>query len=89
MINCINCCVAAFKDDYCTDEFCDKYRVIGNGDDFVKKYIRLPHKKGKWIALNEVFWTCSECKGYTIDALEKIEMNFCPNCGADLREEGV
>ena len=41
-------------------------------------------KKGKWID-REVYdadrWKCSEC-GRT----EQYKENYCPNCGADMRE---
>lgn len=50
-------------------------------------------KKGKWIdrgwsgdgrgnSWHE--WECSECKHITKGA----KWNFCPNCGADMREDG-
>lgn len=29
---------------------------------------------------------CSNCKGYVVDRIERLEFNFCPNCGADMRE---
>lgn len=41
-------------------------------------------KTGKWI--DDEFlgqYRCSECDYYSID-----EYNFCPNCGADMREGG-
>lgn len=44
-------------------------------------------RKGKWIYNKErgtaKIWTCSECRWNDIG-----EWNFCPNCGADMREEG-
>ena len=45
------------------------------------------HKKGKWISRknelkNKDWWTCSECQGRF-----DYEWKFCPNCGADMREE--
>ena len=60
-------------------------------------------KKGKWIKrsdTDDIYWSCSEC-GEDIPRvshfdpqfdlfprLESIEKtNFCPNCGADMREE--
>ena len=44
-------------------------------------------KKGKWISRknelkNKDWWTCSECQGRF-----DYEWKFCPNCGADMREE--
>ena len=42
-------------------------------------------RKGKWIYSREYgtakIWTCSECGWNDIG-----EWNFCPNCGADMRE---
>lgn len=29
---------------------------------------------------------CSNCKGYVVDRIARLEFNFCPNCGADMRE---
>ena len=49
-----------------------------------------PVRRGKW---KRELWfnTCSEC-GFTMtdkdDEGEPIAMNFCPNCGADMREDG-
>jgi rubrerythrin len=43
-------------------------------------------RKGKWIYNQKrgtvKIWTCSECGWNDIG-----EWNFCPNCGADMREE--
>lgn len=47
-------------------------------------------KKGKWVwqgSISKGCWVCSECKhkfwqGYGNE-------NFCPNCGANMRKEGV
>lgn len=42
-------------------------------------------KKGKWITKHEplFYQECSECHTMTF----VIGMYFCPNCGADMREE--
>lgn len=43
-------------------------------------------KKGKWIDSDNVSWMCSEC-GKWLDVLQgDVDMNFCPNCGADMRK---
>lgn len=54
-------------------------------------------KRGKWIYQfheDEVGVTCSECEGYAesfarwiYDEGYRIDYNFCPNCGADMRGE--
>ena len=45
-----------------------------------------PQKKGKWINNRDVSWMCSEC-GKWLDVLQgDVKMNYCPNCGADMRE---
>lgn len=43
-------------------------------------------KKGKWLDEYRYGYKCSECGGYLEIECEDIEMNFCPNCGADMRE---
>lgn len=54
-----------------------------------------PVKPGEWVGTADGYaegelvydmWECSEC-GYDADgADEKPNWNFCPNCGADMRE---
>lgn len=51
-------------------------------------------KKGKWIG-SDGSYICSECNSNPIDFIEtmsaifdayvEIPMNYCPNCGADMR----
>lgn len=50
---------------------------------------RSERKKGKWVR-DEFGSKCSCCGLYAYrDKFEKPwESNFCPNCGADMREEG-
>ena len=51
-------------------------------------------KHGKWLT-NGYFAECSECKyefvfdDYLPDVsmVEDLHMNFCPNCGADMRQD--
>ena len=44
-------------------------------------------RRGKWIEASEdwrnqiTWWQCSEC-----GTPSSIKSNFCPNCGADMRE---
>ena len=52
-------------------------------------------KKGEWLRYGEdgypnnedtVFWQCDQCLEQYTGRAKKIP-NFCPNCGADMREE--
>ena len=50
-------------------------------------------KRGKWIEDDDgwdgVIWRCSECDALfalTDGTPEENEYNFCPHCGADMRE---
>ena len=50
-------------------------------------------KRGKWISADAMFggvpFYCSECGENTRDTvMGKPRWNFCPNCGADMREDG-
>lgn len=55
---------------------------------FVKETAQPERKMGKWIEHNPHKWglgikyECSEC-GYEVDCEEP---NYCPNCGADMRD---
>ena len=47
--------------------------------------------KGRWISADAIFggepFYCSECGENTRDTvMGKPRWNFCPNCGADMRE---
>lgn len=53
----------------------------------------VPVRHGKWIDKMVRDWHCSECD-YEIAKVRKFDgycyddkPNFCPNCGADMREE--
>ncbi len=46
--------------------------------------------KGEWIACGDgenVPWMCSHCGKTTAHKYKVMYGNFCPNCGADMREE--
>ena len=49
-------------------------------------------KKGGWICTDDDIWNCSECDFEVdgtgcIDPMEYLKTyNFCPNCGADMRQ---
>ena len=44
-------------------------------------------KKGKWLDNYQYGYKCSECGAYLEIDCGDAEMNFCPNCGADMRGE--
>lgn len=56
--------------------------------------IQPERKTGKWVAVGECYVKCSECGLETtknelrgIALFGENEPYFCPNCGADMREE--
>ena len=56
-------------------------------EDYKRLLGERPH--GKWIKYNSYYHTCDKCnKTFGFDGLEpNIEFYFCPNCGADMRED--
>lgn len=71
--------------DICADIAAEKIRAI--------PAVPQP-RKGKWVQsdLDSEFVTCSYCKEHEIEGRRAFRpdyaetMNFCPNCGADMRE---
>ena len=59
---------------------------------FVEMQSAQPERiKGRWISADAIFggepFYCSECGENTRDTvMGKPRWNFCPNCGADMRE---
>ncbi len=47
--------------------------------------IKLKRKTGRWLDNYQYGYKCSECGGYIEIDCGDVEMNFCPNCGADMR----
>lgn len=49
--------------------------------------MRRDRMKGEWIN-EDVDWVCSVCghDAYTEGDYRQVRTNFCPNCGADMRE---
>lgn len=54
-----------------------------------------PIKRGEWYGSGDGYadgylvldmWECTAC-GYVADGDEKPDFNFCPHCGADMREK--
>ena len=69
------------------ETFCDPYpRVIEALEDLPS----VQPRKGKWITDNphsDMYrYTCSECKAQHRARYDLARYNFCPNCGADMRE---
>lgn len=62
--------------------------LVHNFRDLVLNAPTIEPKKGKWILPNDCVaryldeWICSNCSH-----LISHRHNFCPNCGADMREE--
>ena len=71
------------------------YRVHeynGRSVEAIKQLPPAQAKRGKWISADAMFggvpFYCSECGENTRDTvMGKPRWNFCPNCGADMREE--
>lgn len=73
---------------------CDIEDVLDNVEDFPAADV-VERKKGKWIketnptlgaCLQEVY-ICSVC-GVASGCQYSVRRSFCPNCGADMREDG-
>lgn len=64
--------------NYC-EHCCDLADVI---DDIEEAPTIEERKKGKWIKRGPSLYTCSECARFV-----PTQENFCPTCGADMREE--
>lgn len=73
-VNCMNCCVGAFKHELCSDKFCNKYASIGNSDDFVKKIEVMQNdlisRQDAIEAVKEAVIACEQ--KYAVDALNKL-----------------
>lgn len=48
-----------------------------------------PVVHGEWVCLYDGNYKCSACGAWYTVELEptEVEMNFCPNCGADMKGE--
>ncbi len=78
------------------DEYVSVFKKSDNKD--IKGYIEhqptIEPKRGEWIGEADGYyngeliydtWYCSNCD-YVVDDEEPPTWNFCPNCGADMRE---
>ena len=66
----------------------DDYKGIMGYIDEVP-YAQPERKKGKWTEANTHtfgIYECDVCKGWTYIPNKPSEYNFCPRCGADMRE---
>ena len=52
---------------------------------YLSEQIEPERKKGKWIYYDPNGFKCSECGGYLEIGGGDVKMNFCSNCGADMR----
>jgi hypothetical protein len=43
-------------------------------------------KRGRWYWAEDGHCKCSECGQYAVVKRVVVKTNFCPNCGADMRE---
>lgn len=55
----------------------------------VDKYIKNNKIKGKWLSSPTAHYYCSNCHCYPHDdyCASTLGMNYCPDCGADMRGE--
>ena len=80
------------------ETYADLYDVFEDNDQIRKElnkvydklnalpFVMPERKKGKWITQQFSSWAeCSECHDWY--GIESVQYNFCPNCGADMREE--
>lgn len=61
-------------EEYCSESPCEKEELI--------EYA--PVQRGRWVYNGDDFIPyCNQCQ-----SLQDAPKNFCPNCGADMREAG-
>lgn len=46
-----------------------------------------PRIRAEWIDEPNCWYRCSHCGSHYPSIIGIIEYNYCPNCGADMREE--
>ena len=76
----------------------EHWNVYSELHDMVEDLPSAEPKHGKWIeegiwsegsGMGEIYgryWRCSSCNEITKDDYYQCGANFCPNCGADMRE---
>ena len=60
--------------------------AVNNAVEEIKAEMELKRRKGKWIHDNPNTFRCSKCNKYLDIGCGNMKMNYCPNCGADMRE---
>lgn len=66
-------------------EYKGRYDVVTAYDIANAPTVELERKKGKWMHDNPNTFKCSKCNKYLDIGCGNMKMNFCPNCGADMR----
>lgn len=62
------------------------YADLPNGLDG-KHYDVRPVVRGKWIVVDNIHSQCMECGAiFCISSSDEWGINYCPNCGAEMRE---
>lgn len=90
---CLSALKTARDEPFATFDSVRFYPVIEQALDFAIAYIEAePVRHGRWVDHMVRDWRCSECgkkvprqvyfDGYCFDD----KLNFCPNCGADMRK---
>lgn len=72
-----------------TCRYCHDHNCFGQYETCEYTLAKNDRAHGEWIAQDEfdAYHKCSNC-GIVIDNDFPIWRNYCPNCGADMREEG-
>lgn len=79
---------------YHTEKGCERWSCVFEEEpgDTENKGVRIHgHWESKYPTREEIIYCqeryfCSNCKNYVVDRIARLEFNFCPNCGADMRE---
>ena len=76
----IPCC----EESFCKDNHTSCY---GETADYLLAHGVVVREKGEWLMNRDGSCTCKRCRRTTKDAWDFDRwMNFCPNCGADMRK---
>lgn len=83
------------KEKYLADWNIDLYYIDSDDVKMIPSADVRPNIHGHWeskyptreeIIYCQERYFCSNCKNYVVDRIARLEFNFCPNCGADMRE---